>query len=91
MPVVPPVYRSRRSSGERPQGPAAVGAGLHRRLVVDGPVGHGRGAVGHAVPAAHLREAGADAVDQLGEGGVEDDGLGVAVVEQVDDLVGPYR
>ena len=50
--------------------------------------GPGAGVVGDDVPALDAGQPVADAVEQLGERGVEDDGLGVGVVEQVEDLVG---
>ena len=58
-------------------------------LVRRGPLGAGAGLVGHHVPAAHLRQAVTDALEQLGERGVEHDGLGIGVVEQVEDLLRP--
>ena len=57
-------------------------------VVVGGEGGNRVSSLGDRDPALDVRELAADALDGLGKGRVEDNGLRIGVVEQVDELVG---
>ena len=90
MPVVPPVYSSRRWSPDRPHGPAT------RSVVPDSAadsygVAHSGQAPRPVVdpePRGHPGDPGADGGALIGEAAVEHDGGDVGVVPEVDQFIG---
>jgi hypothetical protein len=71
-----------------PRAGGAAGSALRFGLVGHRPVGAGAAAVVDPEPQSDARHASADLLDRVGERAVEDDRHHVAVVPQVDELVG---